>query len=125
MSLNLGVQVSIAGKIYHSIDRAKVLGCTAMQIFARNPRQWRRAALSQEDIVIFRQKLNQAKIAPVAIHIPYTLNLAATKQSFYKITIEELNSIPPQFQMDPSIDATKTVLSEIKKILNDYWRCLS
>jgi deoxyribonuclease-4 len=87
--LKLGCQVSIAGKIYDAVDRAVALGCNTMQIFARNPRQWRRSSLSEEDIKIFKTKIKEAKINPVAIHIPYTLNLAAAKQSFYKITIRE------------------------------------
>lgn len=85
----LGVQVSIAGKIYHSIDRAKKLGCNTMQIFARNPRQWRKGTLSEEDIKLFKEKAAKAKINPVVIHIPYTLNLASAKEGFYKITIRE------------------------------------
>jgi deoxyribonuclease-4 len=87
--LKLGCQVSIAGKIYDAVDRAAALGCNTMQIFARNPRQWRRGSLSDEDIKIFKAKVKEAKITPLAIHIPYTLNLAAAKQSFYKITIRE------------------------------------
>jgi deoxyribonuclease-4 len=87
--LKLGCQVSIAGKIYEAVDRAVALGCNTMQIFARNPRQWRRTSLSDEDVKLFKAKVKEAKIAPVAIHIPYTLNLAAAKQSFYKITIRE------------------------------------
>ncbi|MDP2924200.1 MAG: deoxyribonuclease IV [Candidatus Omnitrophota bacterium] len=87
--LKLGCHVSAAGKIYDAVDRATALGCNTMQIFARNPRQWRKASLSDEDIKIFKAKIKEAKISPVAIHIPYTLNLAAVKQSFYKITIRE------------------------------------
>ncbi|UCC94661.1 MAG: deoxyribonuclease IV [Candidatus Omnitrophota bacterium] len=87
--LKLGCQVSIAGKIYSSVERAKTLGCNTMQIFARNPRQWRKTSLSEEDVKIFREKVKREKIYPVVVHVPYTLNLAATKQSFYKITIRE------------------------------------
>jgi deoxyribonuclease-4 len=87
--LRLGVQVSIAGKIYSSVDRAKNLGCNTMQIFARNPRQWRRTSISEEDISIFKEKVKKLKISPVVVHIPYTLNLATHKGGFYKITIRE------------------------------------
>lgn len=87
--LKLGCQVSIAGKIYDAVDRAVALGCNTMQIFARNPRQWRKTSLNDEDINIFKAKVKEAKISPIAIHIPYTLNLAAARQSFYKITIRE------------------------------------
>ncbi|MFA5007662.1 MAG: deoxyribonuclease IV [Candidatus Omnitrophota bacterium] len=88
-TLKLGCQVSIAGKIYDAIERASHLGCNTMQIFARNPRQWRKGCLAEEDIKIFKEKVKIANIKPVVVHIPYTLNLAATKESFHKITIRE------------------------------------
>lgn len=89
--MKLGVHVSIAGNICNSIDRAKNLGCNTMQIFARNPRQWRKESISEEDIKLFQDKRAQAKIDPVVIHIPYSLNLAATKDSFYNVTIKEFS----------------------------------
>lgn len=60
-----------------------------MQMFARNPRQWRKSTLSKEDIKLFKEKVLNEKINPVVIHIPYTLNLASSKQRFHKITIKE------------------------------------
>jgi deoxyribonuclease-4 len=87
--LKLGCQVSSAGKIYEAVERAAALGCNTIQLFARNPRQWRKGSLTQEDIEIFKEKIKKEKIDPVAIHIPYTLNLAATKENFHRITIRE------------------------------------
>ena len=81
--------MSIAGKIYKSVDRATELGCNTMQIFSRNPRQWRKTLISEEDAEIFRKKVKKAKIKTVAIHIPYLINLATVKKSFYKATIRE------------------------------------
>jgi len=63
--LRLGVHVSIAGKIYKSIDRAVELGCNTMQIFSRNPRQWRKDILSDEDVKRFKNKVKKSKISPV------------------------------------------------------------
>tara|TARA_B100000315_G_scaffold254784_1_gene296566 strand:- start:307 stop:1170 length:864 start_codon:yes stop_codon:yes gene_type:complete len=87
--LRLGIHVSIAGKIYNSVGRAKELGCNTMQIFMRNPRQWRKSSLNDEDIALFKKEVLKEKIKPVVVHIPYTLNLASHKPSFYKITIRE------------------------------------
>jgi len=87
--LCLGVHVSIAGKIYYSIERAKELGCNTMQIFARNPRQIRRSSLKDEDIKIFRKYIKSAGIYPLIIHAPYTLNLASAKNFLYHISIRE------------------------------------
>ncbi len=87
--LNLGVQVSIAGKIYNAVDRAERLGCSTLQIFARNPRQFRKGSLKKEDIDIFCRRVKEAKLWPVVIHTPYTLNLAARKSFLFHISIKE------------------------------------
>ncbi len=60
-----------------------------MQIFSRNPRQWRRQSLADEDVDKFKIKQKKAKIKPVVIHVPYLLNLASQKKSFHKLTIKE------------------------------------
>ena len=87
--LNVGLHVSIAGKIYDSIDRAVSLGCSTMQIFSRNPRQWRKKILEDKDIKLFKEKREKAKIKPLVVHVPYLLNLASQKKSFHQATIKE------------------------------------
>ena len=83
----LGIQVSIAGGIYESITRAQELGCTAMQIFARDPRQWRRTKLKAKDIAEFRLRRASSKIEKVFIHIPYLINLASPLHSLFRGSI--------------------------------------
>jgi deoxyribonuclease-4 len=61
-----------------------------MQIFARNPRKFRKKAhLKQRDIEIFKERLKDSGIEPLIIHTPYTLNLAASKKFLHWITIKE------------------------------------
>jgi deoxyribonuclease-4 len=83
----LGIQVSIAGGIYESVTRAKDLGCTAMQIFARDPRQWRRTKLKAKDIEEFRRRRASSDIEKVFIHIPYLINLASPFHSLFRGSI--------------------------------------
>jgi deoxyribonuclease IV len=80
----LGVHVSIAGHIWESIDRAQALGCTAMQIFSRDPRQWRRSKIKAEDIREFRLRREKSGIQKVFIHIPYLINLASPYNILYQ-----------------------------------------
>jgi len=87
--LRLGVQVSSAGKIYYSIDRALHLGCNTMQIFTRNPRQFRKGSLKKEDIEIFCKKIKESDLSPLVVHTPYTLNLATPKKFLHWITVKE------------------------------------
>lgn len=85
--MRLGLHVSIAGHIYESITRAQELGCNTMQIFSRDPRQWRRGRLSLEDIEEFRRRRQKSRITPIFVHIPYTINLASGYSVLYKDSI--------------------------------------
>jgi deoxyribonuclease-4 len=80
----LGVHVSIAGHIWESLDRAEALGCDAMQIFSRDPRQWRKTRLKTEDIAEFRRRRDTGSIKKVFIHIPYLINLASPYNILYQ-----------------------------------------
>jgi len=84
----LGAHVSISGKIYESLDRAKALKCNAMQIFSRNPRQWRQLELSSEDLEEFKKRRNNYKIEKVVVHIPYLINLASPYKTLYRNSVK-------------------------------------
>ena len=49
------MHVSIASGIDTSIDNAITLGCTAFQIFTRNPRGWTAKPLLKKDITNFKK----------------------------------------------------------------------
>lgn len=83
----IGVHVSIAGKIWESLERAKALGCNTMQIFSRNPRGWQASRLSSSDIENFKRLKVKYDISPVAVHIPYIINLASPDEGLYKKSI--------------------------------------
>ena len=83
----IGVHVSIAGKIWESLERAKALGCNTMQIFSRNPRLWQASEFDSSDIENFKKLKIDYDIAPVAVHIPYIINLASPDEGLYKKSI--------------------------------------
>ena len=84
----LGVHVSTSGKIYEAIDRAQALGCAAIQIFSRNPRQWRQLQLREEDAQEFKRRRLASSVKVVAVHIPYLINLATPYDGLYSRSIE-------------------------------------
>lgn len=84
----LGLQVSTEGKIYEALERAHKLGCNTMQIFARNPQQWRQDFLEPKDIAEFRQRQERFKIGPLFIHISYLINLASPNPRLYNGSVE-------------------------------------
>src|SRR3989338_220998 len=86
--MRIGVHTSAAGHIYEAVDRALVLGCETMQIFSRDPRQWRRGRVPREDIDEFRRRREKSGIYPVVAHIPYLVNLASPRKTLYRDSIK-------------------------------------
>ncbi len=73
------MHVSISGSIDRAVDNAVSMGCTAFQIFTRNPRGWAAKPLAANDVTHFRKKLDASGIdrfATVA-HMPYLPNLSS------------------------------------------------
>ncbi|MFC1704306.1 deoxyribonuclease IV [Candidatus Omnitrophota bacterium] len=86
--MRLGVQVSIAGKIYKAVERAQELHCNTMQIFTHSPREYRSGSLSPADIKEFKKLRQKVDINPVVIHMPYIVNLASPHKKLYEKSIE-------------------------------------
>jgi len=86
------MHVSIAGSIDRAVDNAQTLGCTAFQIFTRNPRGWEAKSLSSKDIASFKEKLAGSKIdrhATVA-HMPYLPNLSSPEEDPFAKSLNSL-----------------------------------
>jgi deoxyribonuclease-4 len=86
--MRIGFHVSIAGHIYDSLERARGLGCNAMQIFSRNPRGWQISKLEEADIEEFRRLKSKYDINPVVVHIPYLINLSTPDDKLYKRSMD-------------------------------------
>jgi deoxyribonuclease-4 len=85
-SMKVGFHVSIAGGISNSVDNATKIGCTAFQIFSRNPRGWTAKALDPEDVESFKNKLAASGISQdsVIVHMPYLPNLSGSGERYEK-----------------------------------------
>jgi deoxyribonuclease IV len=92
MNLQVGFHVSIAGGISKSVDNALKIGCTAFQIFTRNPRGWTAKPLEEEDVKNFQSKSAKSGISheSVVCHMPYLPNLAAPDSDLYKKSVNTL-----------------------------------
>ncbi len=88
--LRLGVHVSIAGGFEEAVSRARNLGCSAMQIFSRNPRRWKTLPLSPRSIGAVREAAERGEIDPIVVHTPYLLNLASADEELYRRSIQAL-----------------------------------
>lgn len=84
----LGVHISGAGSACDALNEAARLTCNTMQVFSRNPQQWRKDFLAPKQIEEFLLLQEKLKIKPFFIHVPYLINLASPNQRLYNASIE-------------------------------------
>jgi deoxyribonuclease-4 len=86
----LGVHTSIAGGIHLSLERAAMLGCSTMQIFSHNPRQWSVVEPPEEEVSQFKKLRDPYNIKPVFIHSSYLINLCSLDKDILSKSIQML-----------------------------------
>ena len=90
--MKVGIHVSIAGSIDRAVDNAVSLGCTAFQIFSRNPRGWAAKPFSKNDISNFKQKASSSNIDghSITVMMPFLPNLSSPDDDPHKRSVESL-----------------------------------
>lgn len=86
----LGVHVSITGGIDRAVDRALERGCDTFQIFTGNPRGWKERELLEDAVSLFKEKVLESRMDPIAAHMPYLPNLASARDDVYERSITAL-----------------------------------
>ena len=88
----VGLHVSIAGSIDRAVDNAVATGCSAFQIFTRNPRGWAAKPLTSNDISNFKEKLAASKIDrfSTVAHMPYLPNLSSPEDDPFARSVGSL-----------------------------------
>jgi len=90
--MQVGLHVSIAGSIDRAVDNAVATGCSAFQIFTRNPRGWAAKPLTSNDISNFKEKLAASKIDrfSTVAHMPYLPNLSSPEEDPFARSVGSL-----------------------------------
>jgi deoxyribonuclease-4 len=73
----LGAHVSTQDGIANAPARGARLRATAIQLFTKNPNQWREPVLAAEQVAAFRSALASSGIRAVVSHDNYLINLAS------------------------------------------------
>lgn len=76
--------MSIAGGMDKAVERARIVGCDALQVFTKNNNQWRAAPFRDGEVEAFRRGLEETGIGPVVAHDGYLINLAARVRPLWK-----------------------------------------
>lgn len=82
--------MSIAGGLAQALRRGAETGCDVIQIFSKNPIQWRAKPVTQDDRVAFLKARQERGIRPIAAHGSYLINLASPDDSLYEQSREAL-----------------------------------
>lgn len=76
--LRIGAHMSVSGGVSKAVERARLHGCEALQIFTKNASQWRGKPLDPTEVTTFRARIEDCGIRPVVSHASYLINLATT-----------------------------------------------
>ena len=93
----VGFHVSISGGISNSVVNATGIGCTAFQIFTRNPRGWAAKPLAPDDVETFKNRMASCGIGRTStvVHMPYLPNLSGPSGEMY---IKSVNTLTGEIQ---------------------------
>ena len=83
--------MSIGGGVQMSIERARSIGCTAMQIFVKNNIQWFARSLTRHEINAFLKHRQRYELLSMFAHANYLINLAATNPQFHANSLRALS----------------------------------
>ena len=86
----LGAHMSIAGGLPRAVDRAQATRCDALQIFTKSAGQWRARALPDDEVQLFRRRVEESGISRVVAHNSYLINVASTVPALREQSIAAL-----------------------------------
>ena len=89
--MKIGAHVSTAGGLSNAFDRASNIGADAIQIFASSPRAWKFNQPKEEEVNLFKEKMEQTGIWPCYIHGSYLVNIGGDPSQIEK-SIESLTN---------------------------------
>ena len=89
--MKIGAHVSTKGGLSNAFDRASNIGAEAIQIFASSPRAWKFNQPKEEEVNLFKEKMEQTGIWPCYIHGSYLVNIGGDPSQIEK-SIESLTN---------------------------------
>ncbi len=89
-TLLLGAHISTAGGFDQAIKRGESIGCTAIQIFTKNNRQWSATPISNQAIVAFKNAQKNSSIKMVIAHAAYLINLGSSHHEIQNKSLHAL-----------------------------------
>ena len=80
--------MSIAGGYHLAAEKGGALGCTTIQVFTKNERQWRAKPITDEDAALFKKAVDQHGIKVAFAHDTYLHNLASPNPELWRKSVD-------------------------------------
>lgn len=80
--------MSIAGGYYKAAEAAASFGMDTVQIFTKNNNQWKAKPLTENDVSLFREALEEAGLQKPCAHDSYLINLASPKPDAWQKSVD-------------------------------------
>jgi len=84
----LGAHMSIAGGYHLAAEKGGALGCTAIQVFTKNERQWRAKPITDDDASLFKSAVEKHGIKVAFAHDTYLHNLASPNPELWRKSVD-------------------------------------
>jgi deoxyribonuclease-4 len=79
--LLVGAHTSTQGGLHKAIEQGKEIGARTIQLFTSNQRQWAGRKLSQTDIDLWNQTLEEHPMSHIMSHASYLINLGSNDEA--------------------------------------------
>jgi deoxyribonuclease-4 len=86
----LGAHMPTTGGLYKSAICGQEAGCSAIQIFTKNNRQWHAKPITASDATLFKDSIKNCNINYVNAHASYLINLASPELNTQRISVKAL-----------------------------------
>jgi deoxyribonuclease IV len=84
----LGAHMSIAGGYHLAAEKGGALGCTTIQVFTKNERQWKAKPITDEDASLFKTAVAKHGIKVAFAHDTYLHNLASPNPELWRKSVD-------------------------------------
>lgn len=83
-----GSHLSIAGGMHNALLKAEQLGCTTVQVFTKNQKQWKCSPLGDADICDWKGHCKRLSFKHTVSHDSYLINLASPDELMWRKSVE-------------------------------------
>lgn len=105
--MRVGAHVSVAGGLELGFERALEIGCESLQIFTHNQRQWTPKVLTDDQIALFKEKMQASGLPLPVVHCSYLINLCSTND---QTKVKSMDGLRLQFERAQLLGLKQVIL---------------